>query len=101
MQGARDLLDAVRRELDVYRRALLDERTPRVAKWLLGGAVAYLLSPIDLIPDFIPVLGQLDDVVVVTALVQTAIKMIPDEVMQDARRVVKARQSPAEPSSDS
>ncbi|HWT28583.1 MAG TPA: DUF1232 domain-containing protein, partial [Methylophilaceae bacterium] len=67
----------VKTELAVYKLVLRHARTPRVAKWLLWLAIAYLLLPFDLIPDFIPVLGQLDDVLIVPGLVYLALIMIP------------------------
>ena len=72
-------------ELRVYQLVLKDQRTPRLAKWLLGIAVAYALSPVDLIPDFIPVLGHLDDLVILPLLVITAVKLIPPSVIEDCR----------------
>lgn len=80
----------VKSELAVYRLVLEDHRTPGVAKILLGLAVGYLLLPVDIIPDFIPIIGHLDDAVVVPALVAVAIKMIPEEVLADARTKAKA-----------
>jgi uncharacterized membrane protein YkvA (DUF1232 family) len=76
-------------ELNVYRLILGDPGTPRAAKWLLGAAIAYAISPIDLIPDFIPVLGYLDDVVIVPALIMLALKLVPQEVVDDCRRRAK------------
>ncbi len=75
----------IKAELVVYRLVLADPRTPKLAKWLLGLAVAYAVSPIDLIPDFIPVIGYLDDLVILPALVLVALKMIPQEVIEDCR----------------
>ena len=68
---------------------LKDRRTPRLARFLLGLAVGYALSPVDLIPDFLPGLGYLDDIVLVPALVILALKMVPKEVIDDCR--LKAR----------
>ncbi len=65
---------------------LQDPRTPRVAKYLLAAAVGYVLSPIDLIPDWIPFLGQLDDLIVVAILVWLAVKLIPKEVVEECRQ---------------
>ncbi len=72
-------------ELKVCRLVLEDHRTPTLAKILLSLAVGYLLLPFDLVPDFIPVVGHLDDAVVVPALVVVAVKMIPREVLAEAR----------------
>jgi uncharacterized membrane protein YkvA (DUF1232 family) len=77
---------AIKGELDVYRRVLKDKRTPRIAKILLGLAIGYLLLPVDIIPDFIPVIGHLDDLIIVPALVIIALKMIPKEVIGDSRK---------------
>ena len=66
-----------------------DTRTPLSAKLLIGLTVAYLMSPIDLIPDFIPVLGILDDLLLVPLLITLSIKQIPTEVLADAREEVK------------
>ncbi len=80
----------LRRELKFYQFMLQDTRTPRVPKWLLGMAVAYVLLPFDLIPDFIPIIGHLDDVVLVPLLIFIALKMIPKEIIEDCRNKAKA-----------
>ena len=64
---------------------MADPRCPRTARWLLGGAVVYALSPIDLIPDFIPVLGHLDDAVILPVMVYLAIRLIPKELIAEHR----------------
>ena len=61
--------------------AMRRKDTPIGAKILAGITVGYALSPIDLIPDFIPVLGYLDDLILLPLLAAMAIKLIPDEVI--------------------
>lgn len=65
--------------------AVRDPRTPWYAKLIAGAVVAYALSPIDLIPDFIPVLGYLDDAILVPLGIALAIRLIPAEVLAAAR----------------
>jgi len=66
--------------------AVRDPRTPWIARIVAGLVVAYALSPIDLIPDFIPVLGLLDDIILVPLGLALAIRLIPRVVMDDARQ---------------
>lgn len=75
----------VRRDARALRLAAADPRVPWYAKALAVGVAAYALSPIDLIPDFIPVLGYLDDVVIVPVGVLLAVKCIPPELMAEFR----------------
>lgn len=76
-------------EAQVLMIAYKDNRTPLKAKILIGITVGYLLSPIDLIPDFIPVLGILDDLIIVPALIALSIKTIPNFILDDAREELK------------
>ncbi len=66
--------------------AYRDPRTPWYAKLLAIGVAAYALSPIDLIPDFIPILGYVDDLVLVPLGIALAVRMIPRPVLDDCRR---------------
>ncbi len=65
--------------------ACRDHRTPWYARALAGAIVAYALSPIDLIPDFIPVLGYLDDLLIVPAGLALAVRLIPAPVLAECR----------------
>jgi uncharacterized membrane protein YkvA (DUF1232 family) len=79
---------ALKTEIYALTIAYRDPRTPWYAKaWALAVA-AYALSPIDLIPDFIPVLGYLDDLVLLPLGIALAVKLIPAGVMADARLTV-------------
>ena len=65
--------------------AARDPRTPSYAKLLVTGIVAYAFSPIDLIPDFVPILGYLDDLILIPAGIALAIRLVPDSVLTDCR----------------
>ena len=65
--------------------AARDARTPLGAKLLAGAVAAYALSPIDLIPDFVPVLGLLDDVLVVPAGIWLVLRLLPEELVEEFR----------------
>ena len=65
--------------------AAKDPRTPWYAKVLIFFVVAHTFSPIDLIPDFIPVLGYLDDLIITPLGIALAVRMIPPEVLEEAR----------------
>jgi len=70
--------------------AYRDPRVPWYAKVFMAAIVGYALSPIDLIPDFIPVLGYVDDLIIVPAGVFLALKMIPREVLEECRKKAKS-----------
>lgn len=73
------------REYRYYRALLDDPRTPTTAKWLIGGGVGYLLLPFDLIPDFIPIIGKLDDMLIAPAMIGLGMKLVPEGVKTEDR----------------
>ena len=83
IQKLKILSRSLKKQLKLYRLVLKDKRTPLIAKLLLGAAIGYLLLPFDLIPDFIPFFGQLDDLIVVPLLVYTALKLIPKYIIEE------------------
>ena len=70
--------------------AYKDPRVPWYAKVFLAGIIAYALSPIDLIPDFIPVLGYLDDLVILPLGMTLALRMIPPDVLSECREAARS-----------
>lgn len=66
--------------------AMKKKETPIVAKIIAGITIAYALSPIDLIPDFIPIFGYLDDLLILPSLAALAIRLIPPEVFDECRK---------------
>jgi len=80
----------LKQEVHALALACKDPRVPWHAKLLAVCIVAYALSPIDLIPDFIPVVGYLDDLILVPLGIYMVLKMIPDEVMTEYRARTKA-----------
>jgi len=78
----------IKRDVMVLYLAARDERVPWYAKALAAFIAAYALSPIDLIPDFIPVIGYLDDLIIIPLGIALVIRMIPKNVMEDLRKKV-------------
>jgi uncharacterized membrane protein YkvA (DUF1232 family) len=85
------LVERFRQESEFYRRVLRHPGTPRLAKLLLGAAIAYAVSPLDLIPDFIPVVGHLDDLVILPLLIWMAVRLIPKTVLAECRQAKEDR----------
>lgn len=86
LRQLKDKARALKRETTALWFALRDPRTPWAARVVGAAVVAYALSPIDLIPDFIPVLGLLDDLILLPLGIALCIRMIPAEVYAEARR---------------
>jgi uncharacterized membrane protein YkvA (DUF1232 family) len=86
----------VKNELTYYRALGAHPQTPAVSRVLLVAAIAYFLSPIDLIPDVIPVLGLLDDIVIVPGLIYAALLFIPLSVKRECREKTAKRSMPSD-----
>ena len=76
---------SIKRDVHAVYLASRDPRTPWYAKAVAIGVVAYALSPIDLIPDFIPVLGQLDELIILPLGLWLVVRLIPPDVMNEHR----------------
>jgi uncharacterized membrane protein YkvA (DUF1232 family) len=87
-ERSKQILESFKREITVYRRVFRDERAPPRAKLFVGLAIAYVCMPFDLIPDFIPVIGHLDDAIIVPALVLMALRSVPADLISEHRRLV-------------
>jgi uncharacterized membrane protein YkvA (DUF1232 family) len=81
----RNWATAIKRDVHALYLASHDPRVPWHAKVLAACVAAYALSPIDLIPDFVPVLGHLDDLIIVPLGIILAVKLIPDHLMAEHR----------------
>ena len=84
-QGLRSWARTIRQDVLALYLAAIDPRVPRLAKMVAICVAAYALSPIDLIPDFIPVLGYLDDLVILPLGIMLAVKLVPADLMSEFR----------------
>jgi uncharacterized membrane protein YkvA (DUF1232 family) len=89
----KDWARAIRRDVHALWLAARDPRTPWYAKALALAIAAYALSPIDLIPDFIPVLGYLDEVILLPLAILLAVRLVPPAVMAEHRATAAAAQA--------
>lgn len=85
MDSAKRWARAIKRDVVALWLAARDPRVPWYAKAVAGAVAAYALSPIDLIPDFIPVLGYLDDLIIVPLGILFAVKLVPAKLMAEFR----------------
>ncbi|MCW2278492.1 YkvA family protein [Heliophilum fasciatum] len=75
----------LKRDITALGIAYQDPRTPWYAKLAIGIVIAYALSPFDLIPDFIPILGYLDDLILLPLGIALAIKLVPTPILEEAK----------------
>lgn len=87
--------DRLKNEIATLIVAWQDPRTPWAARVLLMLVIAYALSPVDLVPDFIPVLGYLDDLLLLPLGIALALKLIPPSVLADSRSQVQSQAAAA------
>jgi uncharacterized membrane protein YkvA (DUF1232 family) len=86
----RERAEALRLDVQTLALAARDERMPFLPKLVIGAVAAYLLSPLDLVPDAIPLLGQLDDLVILPLGIALAVRLTPPDVLAHARERVAA-----------
>ena len=91
-QGLRSWAGTIKRDVVALYLAAVDPRVPRLAKIVAVGVAAYALSPIDLIPDFIPILGYLDDLVILPLGIMLAVKLVPADLMAEFRAAAITRE---------
>ncbi len=88
MKQLKEIAKRIKQELQLYQLIAKHPETPLLAKLFFGLAIGYLLLPFDLIPDFIPVLGQLDDLVMVPLLIYIAVKLTPTHIIAQCRESI-------------
>ncbi len=85
----------VKTEIKIYEIILKDKKTPRLGKFFLGAGIAYTLNPIDIIPDFIPILGYVDDIIIVPLLIFIGLKFIPKKIVEKHRKILRKSKLPS------
>jgi len=79
----KDIAHTLHKRLAFYQALYQDPRTPSLARILLWAALAYVATPFDFIPDFLPIIGHLDDVIIVPGLIFLAVRLIPVAVYDE------------------
>jgi uncharacterized membrane protein YkvA (DUF1232 family) len=92
LQRAKRWARSIKRDVVALWIAARDPRVPWYAKLVAGCVAAYALSPIDLIPDFIPILGYLDDIILVPLGIMLAVRMVPKPLMAEFRARAAAQE---------
>ena len=89
MSKFKNATDSINQKIGAMYIAIKHDDTPLYAKLACGLCVYYVLSPLDIVPDFIPVLGAVDDVVVLPFLMWLSVKLMPDDIMEECMRQTK------------
>jgi len=97
MSRLKEKVEALTREVYALYLALRDPRVPWYVKAVMATVVGYALSPIDLIPDFVPVVGLLDDLILVPLGVALVVRMLPGDVLDDCRRRADSKMASEKP----
>lgn len=85
LEKLKQIAARLKAEFVFYQRLQKHPQTPKLAKALLWLAIGYVLMPFDLIPDFIPIIGQLDELVIIPILLYCALKLTPQAVVAECR----------------
>jgi uncharacterized membrane protein YkvA (DUF1232 family) len=85
LEKLKQIAAKLKAEFEFYRRLQQHPKTPKLAKALLWLAIAYVLMPFDLIPDFLPVIGQLDELVIIPLLLYCALKLTPQAIIMECK----------------
>ena len=88
ISSIRNIYHNIRTEIRIYQAVLRDPRTPWIAKVLLWIAIGYFFLPFDLIPDWIPILGQIDDIILIPSIIYLALLFIPKQIVLDHRNLL-------------
>jgi uncharacterized membrane protein YkvA (DUF1232 family) len=94
LNSVHDWARSIKRDVLALWLAARDPRVPWLAKTVAGAVAAYALSPIDLIPDFIPILGYLDDLIIVPLGILLAVRVVPADLLAEFRAAATQRQNP-------
>jgi uncharacterized membrane protein YkvA (DUF1232 family) len=94
LDAAKQWARKIKRDVVALWIAARDPRVPWYAKATAGAVAAYALSPVDLIPDFIPIIGYLDDLLIVPVGIMLAVKLVPDDLMREFREEAMRREKP-------
>jgi uncharacterized membrane protein YkvA (DUF1232 family) len=90
---AKNIFKLFKSELNLYRALIADPRTPTSGKLILWLIIAYIFMPFDIIPDFIPVLGQLDEIILIPILIIIALRFIPKDLVKEHRSTLKVTET--------